>query len=145
MKRLLFLLTLFFTFFLSKAQCDFNLILDASNLKMKSIKNLDTFYFSARYFDLGKAPQRDYLDSLKKLKLIDKRKYTSALGFTPLGSEHSFYLPIKEEDDSFYGLLSLKERDWGKKICIRGIKIKGFETWGWKNEPFFLIDKVWIE
>ena len=31
------------------------------------------------------------------------------------------------------------------KSVYGGVKIRDFEIWTWNNEPFFLIDKVWLE
>ena len=145
MKYTLTFISFFIAFFIAKAQCDYNKVLDIKNIKMKSEKKLDTFYFYARIFSLNKPAQQDFLDSLSKLKIIDKANYWCALEFIPIGSEHTYYLPIREEDEFLYGLIPFKLSDVGRQICIRGVKIRDFEIWTWNNEPFFLIDKVWLE
>ncbi len=63
MKYTLTFTIFFITFFITKAQCDFNKVLDIKTIKMKSKKKLDTFYFYARIFSLMSAsPKLGHLE-----------------------------------------------------------------------------------
>lgn len=130
----------FFSMTEAFSQCDINQIFDKEKLSKILNKKTDTIYFKAKYLDIGKVVQTNYINKLSSKKLISKKNFTSAISFVPFGTIQKFYLPL---NDCFNENNHLKLREYvdqDKTICIRGIVYKGYEKWN--DGIFFLVDKI---
>ena len=121
-------------------QCNKSQRFDTSLFERTLNKQTDTIYFKATYVSFGKIVQADYINKLNAKRSINKKNYSSAIEFIPLGSTQELYLPFNEfYDKKIYDKL----RDSTVKnqtICIRGIVYKGYEKW--HKSIFFIVDRI---
>lgn len=120
-------------------QCDKSKSFYATLFCKTLSKQIDTIYFKATYMGIGKISQSDYINKLDAKRVINKKNYTSAIEFVPLGSTQNLYLPL---NDVLNETNNEKLNIYGSKktICIRGIVYKGYEKW--KKTIFFLVDRI---
>ena len=121
-------------------QCSKNQNFESILFCKKLDKKNDTIYFKAIFKSIGKIVQSDYINLLNSKKIINKKKYTSAISFVPIGTTQELYLPFND----FYNKKNYEKlnryTNQNQIICIRGIVYRGYEKW--HTNIFFLVDRI---
>jgi hypothetical protein len=124
------------------AQCENAKVFDINKFEKCLHDKTDTIYFKATFIDIGKIPQREIMNQLISKKLIKAEEYELAIGFVPLDTDISFYLPFRDVNGQVSSEL-YKRQNQNKIICITGVVFKGYKKFN--NKPFFTVSSISIE